>query len=139
MRVRFTGIRPLAAGSLGLIALLTAVGSAWAGVGDYRCKDAAKVYLGNSRLFQRPAVISSDKVYRRISEYREILEKGLTDKDVRYHFLMKKASAKFKEAVKRMARKKDHDLVAEKGCVRRANKDAPKVPDRTQDVIKQLD
>ncbi len=121
---------------LAVLALLT--GTASAGVGDYRCTDPTKVYYGNARLFQRPAMISSDEVYRHIPEYKEIVKKGLDDKDARYHFLMKKASARFTEAVKQTARDLDHDLIAEDGAVSKAKKEAKDVPERTDEVIQNL-
>ena len=120
------------------IVLLLGTGTALAGVGDYRCADPNKVYFGNARLFQKPCEIDSDRVYKHIPEYKEILDKGLTDKSPRYHFLMKKASARFNEAVKQMARDMDHDLVAQKGIVKKAKKGAKDVPDRTDDVIANL-
>lgn len=133
---RHLGSRLLAA-LLGLVVLLSA-GTARADVGDYRIVDASKVYLGNPRLFQRPCVIQADLVYGAISEYREIVDKGLTDKDVRYHFLMKKASERFLEALKGMAREADADLVAEVGAVRAANPGVAAPVDRTDDAIARL-
>ena len=121
-----------------IVGLGVLTGVALAGPGDYRVSDPSRVYLGNARIFQKPCHVSCDRVYRKIPEYREILEKGLTEKDVRYHFRMKKASARFKEAVKAMARGKGHDLVAEKGAVKKARKKAADVPDRTNEVIKKL-
>jgi hypothetical protein len=121
-----------------LVVLFFSAGPAGADVGDYRCEDTVKVYFGNPRLFQKPAVLSADRVYQKIPEYQEILEKGLTDKDVRYHFLMKKASERFAKAVKSMARDKGHDLVAEAGSIEVAKKDSPTPPDRTDDVIERL-
>lgn len=115
--------------------MLCVAAPAFAGVGDYRCADPNKVYFGNARLFQKPCTIDSDRVYKQIPEYREIVDKGLTDKSPRYHFLMKKASKRFNEAVKQMARDMDHDLVAEAGVVKKAKKGAKDVPDRTDDVI----
>jgi hypothetical protein len=97
-----------------------------------------KVYLGNPKLFQKPAVIAADRVYRAIPEYREILQKGLTDKDVHYHFLMKKASERFTKAVKAMAKKDGHDLVAESGSVELAKREIPAPPDRTDAVIAEI-
>ncbi len=126
---------------LGALALLAAAGAlAHAGVGDYRVSDESKVYHGNPRLFQRPAEIRSSDVYAQIPEYQEIVRKGLTDKDPRYHFLMKRASERFCEAVKAMARDaaNDHDLVAESGAVTRVRKEAAEVPDRTDAVISKL-
>jgi len=48
--------------------------TAWAGVGDYRCTDPGRVYLGNPRLIRKPAVVSADRVYQRIPEYRKIVD-----------------------------------------------------------------
>ena len=112
---------------------------AHAGVGDYTCDDPSKVYYGNQRLFQRPACVDCDRVYAKIPEYQEVLRRGLTDKDPQYHILMKKASKRFAAAVKKMARGKNHDLVAQTGAVRKAKEKAKDIPDRTQDVIDSLD
>jgi hypothetical protein len=136
------GARSLPAG-LGLLLLLAAVAGvaaspALAAVGNYRCPDATRVYMGNARLFQSPCHIEADAIYRQIAEYREILDKGLTDRDVNYHFLMKKAAAKFNAAVRAMAREHHHDLVAEVGTIAKARDDAPDVPDRTAQAIAAL-
>ncbi|MFM8978930.1 MAG: hypothetical protein ACKOSS_00470 [Planctomycetia bacterium] len=125
-----------------LLALLSLVArpahAAWADPGDYRVTDSAAVYLGNARLFARPCVVRADRVYREIPEYREILEHGLTDKDPRYHFLMKKASEKFLDAVRQMARDLDHDLVAEVGAVKATKDGVAEAPERTSDVVSRL-
>lgn len=118
--------------------LAVAAVPAGAGVGDYKATDVDKVYYGNPRLFKKPAVISADRVYAQIPEYKEILDKGLTEKDPRYHFLMKKASERFNEAVKQMARDMDHDLVAETGTVKKVKEEAQEPPDRTDDVIQNI-
>lgn len=122
-----------------LVSVLLGAALAWADVGDYSCADPSQVYYGNHRLFQRPCVISSDSVYQHIPEYREILRRGLTDKDPQYHLLLRKATARFSDAVKKMARKQRHDLVAEHGAVHKARKDAPEPPDRTDAVVQALD
>jgi len=124
---------------LAWLVVFAAVPPAFAGVGDYRCSDASKVYFGNSRLFQRPAVIDCDKVYAHIPEYKEIVRRGLTAKSPRYHLLMKKATERFSAAVQKMARAKNHDLVALIGAVQKAKKTAKDIPDRTQDVIRKID
>ena len=112
--------------------------TASADIGDYRCTDPGRVYHGNPRLIRRPAVVSADRIYARIPEYQEILREGLTDRDVRYHFLMKQASKKFAKAVKAMARAKGHDFVAEQGSILVVREDAPRPPDRTGEVIEKL-
>ena len=122
-----------------ILCFILAAPAALAGVGDYSCDDPSKVYYGNQRLFQRPAEVDCDRVYGRISEYQEILRRRLTDKDPAYHMLMKKASARFSAAVKKMARDKSHDLVAQQGAVIKANDEAKAIPDRTDEVIQALD
>jgi hypothetical protein len=116
----------------------TAFGDAKDSKPVYRIDDPAVVYLGNPRLFKKPCEVSADTVYRAIPEYREILEKNLTDKDVRYHFLMKKASDKFAAAVKELAKDRSYDLVAGKGGVIPNLADAPAVPDETDGAIQRL-
>jgi len=124
---------------LALVVAMVCAPLCWARVGDYSCSDPSKVYYGNHRLFQRPATVSCDRVYDRIPEYQEIVRKGLTEKDTRYHILMKKASKRFSEAVKKMARARNHDLVACVGAVKKDREKAPDIPDRTAEVIKALD
>ena len=104
----------------------------------YRVDDVSLVYFGNPRLFKKPAEVSADRVYRAIPEYKEILDKNLTDKDVRYHFLMKKASEKFCKAVDTLAKDLAYDLVAGKGAVILVTTDAPAVPDATDATISRL-
>lgn len=124
---------------LGACLLLAGLGRpASAEMGAYRVVDANAVYHGNYRIFARPCVVQADRIYRAIAEYREILEKGLTDKDVRYHFLMKKASERFLEAVKVTARDLDVDLIAELGAVKAAKKEVQAPTERTDEVIARL-
>ena len=104
----------------------------------YRVVDVSLVYVGNPRLFKKPCVVDADRVYKAIPEYREILEKNLTDRDVRYHFLMKKASDKFARAVRALAKDSDYDLVAGTGAVVAATSDAPAIPVGTDGAISRL-
>lgn len=127
---------PLMLGLVLISAIFALPSVASAAVGDYRCKDHSDVYLGNARLFKRPCHISADRVYRKIPEYQEILQKKLTDDDPKYHLLMKKASQRFTEAVKQMARDLDHDLVAEVGAIKKDKEEAKSIPDRTDEVIR---
>jgi len=105
---------------------------------DYRVVDPSVVYLGNPRLFKKPVVVNCDRVYRAIPEYQEILEKNLTDRDVRYHFLMRKASDKFATAIRTIASEGSYDLVAGVGAVVPSNTDTPAVPEATDAAIKKL-
>jgi hypothetical protein len=126
--------------ALGVLALALALLAtpASADMSNYRVADAAGIYHGNCRLFTKPCVVKADRVYRSIAEYKEILDKGLTDKDVRYHFLMKKASERFLEAVKRMAKDLSQDLVGEVGAIKSAKAGVSDPTERTDDVISRL-
>jgi hypothetical protein len=127
------------AGVLALALLVLVAPPAWAGIGDYDCPNPSKVYLGNPNLFQRPCTVDCDRIYSHIPEYQEILRRNLTDRNPEYHILMKKATKRFTAAVKKMAAARKHDLVAQKGAVTKAKKDAKDVPDRTDEVIRDLD
>ena len=105
---------------------------------SYRVVDPSLVYLGNPRLFKKPLSVAADRVYRAIPEYLEILAKNLTDKDVRYHFLMKKASDKFVRAIRDVSRDLACDLVAGSGAVLPETADTPAVPDGTDAAIARL-
>lgn len=135
---RTRGIQHLGLAMTAMALVLVLAPLAQAGLGDYRCTDPGRVYHGNARLIRKPAVVSADRVYAEIPEYQTILREGLTDKDVRYHFLMKEASKKFSRAVKAMARAHSHDFVAEIGAVEVVRKGATEPPDRTSEVIAKL-
>ena len=136
----------VAAAAFAFAAALGAVGGTPAASADekkapepaYKVTDPSQVYVGNPRLFKKPCAVSTDRVYRAIPEYAEILEKGLTDKDVRYHFLMKKASEKFAKAVQAVSRDLAYDLVAGLRAVVPANDATPAVPDETANAIAKL-
>lgn len=131
--------RTLAGAAIALLALLgMPLRAARAEMSDYRVADPGAIYFGNCRLFTKPCVVKADKVYRAIPEYREILDKGLTDKDVQYHFLMKKASEKFLDAVKRAAKEVSVDIVGEIGSIKSAKTGVAEPTDRTDDVISRL-
>lgn len=128
-------------GALALVVTLVLVPAltAEAGLGDYRCTDSGRAYHGNARLIRNPAVVSADRVYAHIEEYRTIVRENLTDQDVRYHFLLKQASKKFTKAVKAMARARGHDFVAEVGSILVVREGADEPADRTSEVIAEFD
>ncbi|MFO0933432.1 MAG: hypothetical protein U1E39_12065 [Planctomycetota bacterium] len=124
-----------------LLAVLLAVAATPAAAddkADYRVVDPSGVYLGNPRLFRKPVLVNCDRVYRAIPEYVEILEKNLTDRDVRYHFLMRKASDKFAAAVRSVASEGGYDLVAGVGSVVPSSAETPAIPEATDAAIKKL-
>ena len=104
----------------------------------YRVVDVSLVYVGNPRLFKKPCVVDADKIYKAIPEYQEIVEKNLTDRDVRYHFLMKKASDKFARALRGLVKDLEYDLIASVGAIVPATADAPAVANGTDGAIARL-
>ena len=104
----------------------------------YRVIDVSLVYMGNPRLFKKPCVVDADRVYKSIPEYVEIVEKNLTDRDVRYHFLMKKASDKFAKALRGLVKDLEYDLIASVGAIVPTTADAPVVVNATDGAIARL-
>lgn len=96
--------------------------------------EAADVYVGDARKWDKPAEVDADKVYAKIDEYKEIVEKGLKPDDPKYEILMSKASKRFTCAVKKAAKDGGYDLVARIGAV----KGVDSVPDITSDAIAKL-
>ncbi len=101
---------------------------------DYEVTDPSAVYLGSGKHPGSPAVISADKVWAEIPEYKTVLEEGLTDEDARYHLLMKKATRRFEEALVKEAKRESYDLIAELGAVK-ALKKGKKIPSATAGMI----
>lgn len=105
---------------------------------EYRVVEPSAVYFGNPRQFKKPATVDADRVYRAIPEYQEILEKNLTDRDVRYHFLLRKASEKFAAAVRSAAQDGGYDLVAGLRAVVGSTSSAPAIPEITDAILRKL-
>ena len=101
---------------------------------DYEVTDPSAVYLGSGKHPKSPAVISADKVWAEIPEYKTILEEGLTDEDARYHLLMRKATKRFEDALVKEAKRESYDLIAEVGAVK-ALKKGKKIPSATAGLI----
>jgi len=114
------------------VAGVLALGSARAFAGDGVEADSTQVYMGKARTSQAPAVVNADAVFKSISEYQRIVDEKLTDKDVRYNFLMMRATKKFKKAVEAAAREEGRDLVGNAGTVKWGEKT---VPDITETVV----
>ena len=96
--------------------------------------EAGCVYVGDCRKWEKPAEVDADRVYAKIDEYKEIVEKGLKPGDPKYELLLSKASRRFVCAVKKCAKDGGYDLVARVGSV----KGVDSVPDITSDVIANL-
>jgi Skp family chaperone for outer membrane proteins len=101
---------------------------------DKKFVDPADVYYGDATKWEKPAEVDADKVYAKIDEYKEIVDKGLKPGDAKYEILMSTASKRFCKAVKKTAKDGGYDLVARMSCV----KGCGTVPDITSDVIANL-
>ncbi len=97
--------------------------------------DEGSIYLGDPANFRKPAVVDVDKVYQKIPEYREILDRDLDDSDPRYLILMRAASDKFRAALDAVSEEKGYDLIGGLGSIQIEGK---KVPEITALVIKKL-
>lgn len=107
--------------------------TAFAGDAD-KSVEASAVFYGDMRSWEKPAALDDDAVYREIPEYQEVCDKKLATDDPKYGILMSKARAKFRRAVRKVAKDKGFDLVARVGSVRGVD-DVPVV---TQDVVSKL-
>jgi hypothetical protein len=96
--------------------------------------DAASVYVGDAAKWEKPAEVDADKIYAKIDEYKEIVDKGLKPDDPKYELLMCKASKRFRCALKKAAKDGSYDLVAKIGAV----KGVSGVPDITSTAIEKL-
>lgn len=100
---------------------------------QYRVGDG-KVYLGSRDAFAKPAEVDIVSVYALIPEYIEIQNKGYTESNAEYWVLMSKCSAKFRAALKQVAKNDGYDLVTALDVVAPTG-DAPPVKDITANVI----
>ncbi len=92
--------------------------------------DATQVYFGKPSCCKAPAVVDADQVFRAIPEYKQILERKLTEKDVEYSLLMIKAARRFRAAVEEAATDGSYDLVANIGAVTWEGHVIPDITDR---------
>jgi hypothetical protein len=96
---------------------------------------AATVYYGSLDGSKKPAVLTAQKVFDEIPEYKQIKERGLDEDDADYWVLLAKANAKFYAAVKKVADRDGYDAMVEKGS--HAFESEP--PDVTGKVIAALE
>ena len=97
--------------------------------------DEGGIYYGDPGNFKKPAVVDVDKVYSKIPEYREIVERNMDDSNPRYLFLLRAASEKFRKALEKVARDKGYDLIGGIGSIKIRGKTVPNI---TSQVIAKL-
>jgi hypothetical protein len=102
--------------------------------------DEGDIYLGDPTSFSKPAVVDVDRVYHQIPEYRQIVERDIDQSDPKYLILMRKASDKFRAALRDAGDAEGYDLIGATGAIRPKGKDKGKrkVPDITKLVISKL-
>ena len=93
-----------------------------------------KIYFGDLKSFNNPAVLEASKIYNKIPAYRKIIQKGLKKDDPEYWPLMRKASTDFVRALKSICLKTGHDLIGEIGSISPVKRSS-KVPVITDAVI----
>jgi hypothetical protein len=98
--------------------------------------DQTQVYFGKACHSKAPAVVDADRVYRSIAEYKQILDKKLTEKDAEYSMLLLKAGKKFRAAVEAAAADNANDLVANLGAVKW---EGHTIPDLTDASLKKAE
>jgi hypothetical protein len=79
-------------------------------------------------------VLVADDVWKEIPEYKKILEDELDEDDPEYHLLMLKATERFNQALKALAKRDSYDMLGETGSI--VAKGTAKLPDVTSDMIK---
>jgi len=96
--------------------------------------DADGIYLGKGTHPKTPGVLVADDVWKEIPEYKKILADDLDDDDPEYHLLMLKATERFNQALKALAKRDSYDMLGETGSIKAKN--GKRIPDVTADMIK---
>jgi hypothetical protein len=119
----------------GFVGLL-AVSRAFADGEDaaYEVVDPEGIYLGTGTHPKTPGVMTADDVWKEIPEYKQIIEDELTEDDPKYHLLMLKATERFNQALKTLAKRESYDMLGEVGAI--VAKSGGEIPDVTAEMIK---
>jgi hypothetical protein len=102
---------------------------------SYEVVDHSAIYYGEGSHPTAPAVIVADDVWREIPEYRRIIDEELTDDDPAYHLLLKKATRRFKKALKKAAARDGYDMIGEIGSIKPKADTKKAIPDITSELI----
>lgn len=87
------------------------------------------------KLYKKIAIISSQQVFDATPEYQQIKKRKISKNTAEYRLLIKKASDRFKRAVRKTASSGSYDVIAETGAISVKGK-AP--GDITQELILNL-
>lgn len=133
-----TGVGVLAAAGITWFVLASGSGVRERGLLDYRCDDPGRVYVGRLPVIRNPAVVESARAYAVIPEFVQLRAEGLSQDTPRYQFLMKAASDRFLLALRALAARLGHDVVAEVGAIRVLRDNLPPPPDITEQLLHEL-
>jgi hypothetical protein len=96
--------------------------------------DPDGIYLGAGSHPKTPGVMRADEVWKEIPEYKQIIADELTEDDPQYHLLMLKATERFNQALRNLAKRDSHDMLGETGSI--VAKGEAKIPVVTAEMIK---
>ncbi len=124
---------------LTLVAAFCLTGTPEAALGEdteasFEVVDADGIYYGSGTHPKGPGVLVADDVWKEIAEYKKILDDELDEDDPEYHLLMLKATERFNQALKSLAKRDSHDMLGETGSI--VAKGGGKIPDVTSEMIK---
>jgi len=102
---------------------------------SFEVVDAEAVYYGKGKHPKAPGVLSAGDVWAEIPEYRRIIDEELTDDDPEYHLLLRKATERFNQALRKVAKREGHDMLGEVGAIVATGEEPKEIPDVTQDLV----
>ena len=108
----------------GLAGVITFLGVSVFGGENVEYKiNRAFIYYGDSETATCPAELRAGEVFVEIPEYQKILEENIDKQSGKYWTLLRKANARFQNAVRRIAKKEALDIIVEKGYCEPSSKD----------------
>jgi hypothetical protein len=117
--------------------VLAGHGAALAGDDDdpaFEVVDPDGIYYGSGSRPKTPGEMTADDVWAEIPEYKKIVEDDLDEDDPEYHLLLAKATERFNQALKTLAKRDSYDMLGEVGAI--VAKGEATIPDVTKDMIK---
>ena len=91
--------------------------------------DEARIYLGETAAFRKPAEVDLEEVYDRIPEYRTIVREKPDPDGARYYFLLMAAGKRFRTALQAVSDRNGYDLVGGLGAIRLPDREVPRITD----------
>lgn len=127
-------MRTVIALALGLLAALPSVRADEGHA--FEVVDEDGIYHGKGKHPKTPAITKADDVWAEIPEYKSIVDDELDEDDAEYHILMRKATERFVQALKKVAKRDGYDMIGEKGSIESKGDIKKEIPDVTKELIK---